>query len=224
MNKAIPAHPPPAPSDFSGSGKHGRRYYFDSRINSLVVFVSEGDFYVSTSPYEVLSTVLGSCIAVCIWDPVAGCGGMNHFLLPSNTAPSDGLPSSELRFGSYSIERLVNALIARGATRERLEVKIFGGANIADSRNNHGHANADFVENYLKRERLKVVASSLRGTSARRVRYHAASGKARIGILNGKKAGRLVADEAQWASRIATTEPQRNFELFAQDVRVNRPS
>src|SRR3990172_4693899 len=108
----------------------GRRFYFDQRLNSLVVWVSEGEFYVSTSPYEILSTVLGSCIAVCILDPVSCCVGMNHFLLPSQPYASDDLPSAELRFGSYSIERLVNALIARGARRERLEVKVFGGANM----------------------------------------------------------------------------------------------
>lgn len=210
----FPVRPPPDNQDFDGSGKRGRRYYFDNRINSLVVFVSEGDFYVSTSPYEVLSTVLGSCIAVCIWDPIAGCGGMNHFLLPTQTSPSDGLPSSELRFGSYSIERLVNALIARGAVRERLEVKIFGGANIADTQSNYGHANADFVEQYLKRERLTVVASSLRGTNARRVRYHAASGRARVSMIGGDRAMQLIADEAQLATRVTVPGLSRRVEIF----------
>lgn len=212
----------PLQTAFKGGGTMRRRVYFDSKLNSLVVFVSEGDFYVSTSPYEVLTTVLGSCIAVCIWDPVAGCGGMNHFLLPVQTSPSDGLPSAELRFGSYSIERLVNALISRGAIRERMEVKVFGGANMSTTQGNHGHANADFVEAYLERERLKVVAKSLRGTSARRVRFYASTGRARVRQIQSDKAAELMRTEARLASSLWTAKPAQSVEIFDPSIEIER--
>jgi chemotaxis protein CheD len=198
-----------------------RRFYFDTQLNALVVSVCQGHFYVSSSPYEVLSTVLGSCIAVCMRDPIAGCGGMNHFLLP--TAPEvdqlDGLPSASLRFGSYSIERLTNALIARGAARERLEVKVFGGANVLSSGGNVGHANADFVEAYLKRERLTVVASSLRGASARRVRYYPASGRAQMSEVAGEAPAEIAASERSLAAHLEYAEIPTRVEIFARPHR-----
>ena len=64
------------------------------------VWVSQADYCVSSRPGDVLSTILGSCIAVCIRDPLIACGGMNHFLLPDAPQPTDGLPSMELRYGS----------------------------------------------------------------------------------------------------------------------------
>ncbi len=202
---------PPSGND----GASRRRFYFDQRLNSLIVWVSEGEFYVSTSPFEMLSTVLGSCIAVCIRDPISGCGGMNHFLLPAKSTHTPDPSSADLRFGSYSIERLVNALIARGARRDRLEVKVFGGANMRiGAGSNHGHANADFVESYLERERLKVVASCLRGTAARRVRYHAATGRAQARVVTGTASTSILATEAQLANRLPGTVSNKRVEIF----------
>jgi chemotaxis protein CheD len=146
---------------------------------------------------------------------------MNHFLLPSQTYPTDEFPSAELRFGSYSIERLVNVLVSRGALRERMEVKVFGGANMLNSQGNHGHANADFVEAYLQRERLNVVASSLRGAKARRVRYHPASGQARISELRNDKSGTLASREEQLAKRIRFLGAPRAVEIFDPNIQID---
>jgi chemotaxis protein CheD len=193
-----------------------RRFYFDIQLNALVVSVCQGHFYVSSSPYEVLS-----CIAVCMRDPIAGCGGMNHFLLPSarDVDQSDGLPSASLRYGSYSIERLTNALISRGAIRERLEVKVFGGANVLSSGGNVGHTNADFVEAYLQRERLTVVASSLRGTSARRVRYYPATGRAQMSEVSGEAPAEIALGERSLAAHLDYAEAPTRVEIFANPRR-----
>jgi len=199
-----------------------RRFYFDSRLNSLVVLVSQGHFYVSSSPVEILSTVLGSCVAVCMRDPVAGCGGMNHFLLPAQRERPDGLPSASLLYGSYSIERLTNALIARGAVRQRLEVKVFGGANVLNGTTNFGHANADFVEAYLSREGLTIAARSLRGLNARRIRYYPASGRAQVCEVVGGNPARIAVSETRLASALKLDEDASRVEIFEPRMRVKR--
>ena len=139
--------------------------------------VSQGGYRVSSDRDATLTTTLGSCIAVCIRDPVILCGGMNHFVLPENQDRRMGVHSFAMRYGSYSIERLINHIIARGGVRARLEIKVFGGGNMFESQARIGDRNADFVESYLEAEGLPIVAADLRGNQARSVRYNAVTGR-----------------------------------------------
>jgi len=135
--------------------------------------VIQGEYRVSSDPELVLTTILGSCVAACIRDPVVGVGGMNHFLLPGD----DG--SSGLRYGVQSMELLVNALLRRGARRDRLEVKLFGGARLIDGLTDVGTQNAGFAERFVRDEGLIHAGGSLRGDRARRIQYWPVSGRAR---------------------------------------------
>jgi chemotaxis protein CheD len=124
--------------------------------------------------------VLGSCVAVCVRDPDLKIGGMNHFLLPNAAENVAQSVSNDLRYGSYSIERLINSIMSHGGRRDRLEIKIFGGANMASDFSKVGGKNADFVCRYLEREGLSVAAQDLRGTSARRVMFFPQTGKVMV--------------------------------------------
>jgi chemotaxis protein CheD len=94
------------------------------RPASLVI--TQGEFAVGDSPDMVISTILGSCVAVCLRDPILRIGGMNHILLPNAAGGRIGAVS----FGASDMERLMNALLKRGAMRSRLEAKVFGGAAV----------------------------------------------------------------------------------------------
>jgi chemotaxis protein CheD len=85
--------------------------------------VLQGEFRIGTAPEDVLTTVLGSCVATCLHDPVAGLGGLNHFLLPEG---GDGRAGSQ-KFGLNLMELLINALLKAGARRERLVAKLLHG-------------------------------------------------------------------------------------------------
>lgn len=171
-----------------------------------LVWVRQGEFEVTDRECDILTTILGSCIAVCMRDPVARCGGMNHFVLPYKAGPADSLPGLQLRYGSYSIERLVNALLARGARKDRLEIKVFGGANVTQFGCNIGGSNADFVEAYLEREGLRVVARHLRGTSPRKLRYSPLIGTVQMKACHPSTVSPELSREAQlmqscWSGR-----------------------
>jgi chemotaxis protein CheD len=172
----------PAATEGSASPGAERRRYYDPILKVNVVQVFQGDFYVSTREGEMLATVLGSCVAACIRDPVAGVGGMNHFLLPDKGGDNNpDLPfSASLRYGSYSMEQLINGILGAGGRRERLEVKIFGGANVLAGLRGIGHQNAEFVERYLKDEGFRIMGSDLRGTLPRKVQYFPATGVVRM--------------------------------------------
>ena len=200
-------------ADFSVAQADGRRLQFDREMNALLVWVGQADYYVSSSPNEIIVTVLGSCIAVCLHDPFTGYGGMNHFVLPEDTGVG-GLAGFEMRYGSYSIERLVNTLVSKGAKRERLEAKVFGGANVLAGKSNVGHRNADFVEDYLKREGLKIKSQHLRGSLARKVRYFPTTGRVQLTELGRDAALPIVTSESQLSRAYNLARNLGSVEIF----------
>jgi chemotaxis protein CheD len=141
--------------------------------------VIRGEQLVSSDPAVVLVTVLGSCVSACIRDPIAGVGGMNHFLLPG---------ASENRrvgisHGVHAMELLVNDLLRHGARKERLEAKLFGGARMLEGLTDVGAQNASFAERFLKDEGIAYVGGSVRGEYARRVQFWPSAGRGRQMLL-----------------------------------------
>ncbi len=112
-----------------------------------------------------MTTVLGSCVSVCLIDPLFHVGGMNHFLLP--TGKTGGTTSAS--YGVNAMELLINDMIKAGAHHRRLRAHIFGGARMMSGLGNIGDKNAEFARDFLTREGIRIVSTSTGGTSARRV-------------------------------------------------------
>jgi chemotaxis protein CheD len=196
---------PSADSDILGFVSLKRRFYFDPRLNATMVWVGQGDFYVTQNPNEVLTTILGSCVAVCVRDPDMHIGGINHFLLPEAGAAKSGTITNDLRYGSYSIERLINTIMAHGGRREKLEIKIFGASSISLDNAQIGETNAKFVEDYFNREGLSVLAKDLRGQLPRRLMYYPSTGKAMVAYTRDASANKIFAIERKLASTSNST-------------------
>lgn len=139
------------------------------------VTVVQGDYFVTSDPNITITTVLGSCVAVCLYDTTAGVGGMNHFLLANQETAS----SKDLKYGVNAMELLINRVLQAGAERACLEAKLFGGARITDHSRDIGGSNANFAIQFLEREGITCVSQSLRGTKARRVRFYPTTGAAK---------------------------------------------
>ena len=158
----------------------------DPRHGRDVVKLGPGDHAISALPETLLLTVLGSCVSACIRDPVAGVGGMNHFMLPDSPDGRWGRAAFSLRYGNFAMEKLINDILVQGGRRERLEVKAFGGARIGPDTSAIGSRNAEFVVDYLTAENIRLVASDLRGNRARRLAYLPVSGRAFVVELPGQ--------------------------------------
>ena len=158
------------------------------------VHIIQGEYKVVDDPDVVLSTILGSCVAACLRDPVAGVGGMNHFLLPGSggTTSSGG---DATRYGVHLMELLINGLLKKGARRDRLEAKIFGGAKTIASFSNVGEQNTAFATQFLKDEGIPIVSSSPGGDHGRKLEYWPVSGRARQYPLTGAETQNTVALE-----------------------------
>lgn len=143
-----------------------------STSSPRIISVIQGEYAVSGETGAAMSTVLGSCVAACLYDPVKQVGGMNHFLLPEAKSGD----SQNVKYGAYLMELLINDLLKMGAQRHRLKVKLAGGAKMSKFLGDVGEKNIAFVRKYLSNEGLPVQWQSLGGLQARRIHFFPATG------------------------------------------------
>ncbi len=155
----------------------------------LIAKLLPGDFYV-TCEDEVLDTVLGSCVSACIRNPRLHIGGMNHFMLPRPSGHGndtwDSLAGRATRYGTASMEQLINRILSAGGHRNDLEVKIFGGGKVLASLTDVGDHNVTFVREFLKQEGLRVTSEDVGDTHPRHVQYFPISGRVRVRHLTSR--------------------------------------
>ncbi len=156
-----------------------------------------GGVHASREPV-VLKTLLGSCIAVCLYDPGVRIGGMNHFLLPESTDNSDRDAPS--RFGIHAMDLLIGAMLKLGAVRDRFVAKVFGGGHvlqIAESQNGVPQRNIDFAHRFLKVEAIPILAEDVGGYQPRHVRFETDTGRAFVKRIGDRHlVARLAEEEA----------------------------
>jgi chemotaxis protein CheD len=135
----------------------------------MAININPGGWAVETE--RPISTLLGSCVSVCFYDPKLRLGGMNHFLLPSKRAGASD-DTEVVIAGDFAMEVLFNALLAKGARKERLVAKAFGGGNIISSlRTAIGDRNAEFATEWLAWEGIPLIGSDFGGHWSRKVVY-----------------------------------------------------
>ncbi len=191
--------------------------YWDKYMQMPAAKILPGEFYVS-SQTELITTVLGSCVAACIRDTKLGIGGMNHFMLPKSRSPDGswgGDFATQSRYGNWAMEYLINAILKMGGSRTNLEVKIFGGANVIQSSAVVGTKNIDFVLRYLEDENMAVAAQDLGGVYPRKVMYFPDTGAAKVRRLKDLSNSTIVDRESTYRKRIDGTEEEGgSVELF----------
>jgi len=163
------------------------------RRNRITLFV--GEVAASHLPV-VLDTLLGSCVAVCLYDPVLRAGGMNHILLP-NCRVGDKNP----RCGIHAMELLINELMKLGGERRRFVAKAFGGANVLPGIKMPpvGEGNARFVREFLALERIPLVAERMGGTHAVHLYFHTDTGKVTVQTVDGSSLPKIVDAESRFS-------------------------
>jgi chemotaxis protein CheD len=142
------------------------------------ISIVQGEHRVVAEPGIVISTLLGSCVAVCLQDPVARIGGMNHFLL-SEPGGEAVRREDEQRYGVHAMELLINAMMTHGASRARLRAHLYGGATIIAGLGGIGSSNATFARQFMATEGIRVDRCELEGTQARKVEFMPYEGRVR---------------------------------------------
>ena len=146
------------------------------------VYLHPGQVFVSPDPTEV-TTILGSCVAVCVFDPVLHLGGTNHYVLPHWAG--NGLSSA--RFGNVAVRSLIDKMLALGGQKQNLQAKVFGGACVVAAfrgREEHlGTKNADLALRTLRQEGIPVVADDVGGRRGRKVIFQTDTGVALVRLI-----------------------------------------
>jgi len=152
------------------------------------IYLHPGQLVASATPCSI-STILGSCVAVCVWDEETGIGGMNHFLLPNFA----GRGASSARFGNVAIEMLLNRLSDAGARRYSMRAKLFGGANVLEALRgvggSLGRQNVEVARRILLEAQVPVVAEDVEGDRGRKVIFRTNDGTAMVRLLSGERHG-----------------------------------
>jgi len=178
--------------------------------------IGPGEHHVTRRRQDMILTVLGSCVSACIRDPVARVGGMNHYMLPSS---EDGLwdgGARSMRFGSVAMEQLVNDVVAMGGQRERLEVKLVGGARMFDFDVDVGDRNCLFGLDFIRQAGLSLVSTDLRGTEARQVHYMPCEGRLWVKSLSRTELDTVGPEDVLWPLK-ALQPRQTEFKLETAD-------
>ena len=190
-------------------------FYFDRSFGIEAAKILPGEYYF-TPEDKVIVTVLGSCVAACLRDRVSGIGGMNHFMLPDSGSDAMGLMSASMRYGTYAMEVLINDLLKTGARRENLEAKVFGGGRVLSNFTtlNVGQRNAQFVRDYLKTERIRILAEDLEDIYPRKVYFFPRTGKVLVKKLRKLNNNTIANREQDYANRLKRVPVSGTVDLF----------
>jgi len=183
--------------------------YFDKELQTPAIKLLPADYHVTAEPLALV-TLLGSCVAACLFDPLEGVGGMNHFMLPDGRAGD-----VSARYGANAMELLINELLKQGARRSRLQAKVFGGGNVlrgfADP---IGTRNANFVLEYLAAEAIPVAAQDLGDIHPRKVCFFVQTGRTLVRRLPATREREVADVERAYRSRLTSAPASGGVELF----------
>lgn len=150
-----------------------------SRPTSVYLYPGE---LLATTDALVVSTVLGSCVCVCLWDSATRSGGLNHFLLPQSSREE----GAACRFGQSAMEMLLAKVLALGCDRRNLTARIFGGASqfeASPDRVSIGTQNVAVATRFLEEASVPVVGRETGGTRGRKIVFSIASGDVAVRTL-----------------------------------------
>lgn len=137
-------------------------------------FLYPAALFANTEPYLV-DTILGSCVAVCLYDPIKKIGGVNHYMLPF----WNGTGLASPKYGNIAIQKLIDKMLGFGSKQEHLQAKIFGGGEIIESKTNMfkiGERNIEIAMNTLKDNNIKITGQSVAGKQGRKIRFNTQTG------------------------------------------------
>ncbi len=192
--------------------------YWDKKHNVFSAKLLPGEYYVSKHN-EMINTVLGSCIAACIWDCKRGIGGMNHFMLPLGCEDEHSgreHMTSATRYGNFAMEILINEILKAGGSKNNLVVKLFGGGRVIKSMNSIdiGRKNIDFAHDYLESEGISIISEDTGDIYPRKILFYPATGRVRMKKLYTLHNDTIRKREESYRDKIDHQPVAGDVELF----------
>ncbi|MBU2515366.1 chemotaxis protein CheD [bacterium] len=193
-------------------------------MNEINIFekivIHPGEFY-ATNKEALISTLLGSCVSACLFDPVNKVLGMNHFLLSSEKYKKngDGFSTPSGRYGVNAMELLINKMYQLGAVRSHLKAKAFGGSTLQRFNNgktsvgNVGEANLKFVREFLANEKIPLMAEDMGGTRGRTIYFDSRDYSVYVRKHQAVKLVEIFERERQYSERLNNNQTEANTNI-----------
>lgn len=176
---------------------------FSPKFNRNMVIIYPGEYHVS--PVDIIATVLGSCISVCIKDNKTGIGGMNHFMLPGDVRSEDMFLSASAKYGMFAMEQLINDMLKKGGSQKHFQAKVFGGGHVLNFRKTDGNvpeSNIDFVRAFLKMEQIDIVKEDVGGYTGRKILYFPDTAKVLLKRLKSTVDSKIIEAEQAYKTKL----------------------
>lgn len=187
------------------------------------VIIEPGEYHTSLTA-RLITSVLGSCVSVCLKDESVGVSGMNHFLLPDASGGSALLVSDSGGVGVYAMELLINEMICLGAQRERLWAMVYGGAQLPGTPKGQERiaaANVRFATSYLEMERIVIRSQDVGGHHGRRITFDCGSGKVLAQRVAEDQLEAIAQAEQDYRTRAASATSDLDFALFEPEATID---
>jgi chemotaxis protein CheD len=191
----------------SSTFAHIKKYY-DKVNNCNTAKLLPGEFYVTTQQ-EMITTVLGSCVSACVYDPFRKIGGMNHFMLPGSES-GDG----SARYGLFAMESLVNEILKLGCRKSDLKAKLFGGGQIIEKMTDVGQKNIRFAKTFLFSEGIPLESHDLGLIYPRKVNFFPLTGKAMVKRLQTLHNTTIEDREIEYMTSLNKAPVSGDIDLF----------
>src|SRR5208337_2584360 len=159
-----------------------------TRLGKKIKIIQPGEYHVSAED-EMIGTLLGSCVSVCLHDRLAQVSGMNHFMLPGRIVQADIFQDRTARYGITAINELLNQMEAVGASRENLTAKVFGGGHVivtAFETSTLPTDNIRLARVMLELEDIPIEEMDVGGSHGRKILMEAKTGRVYLKNLSRK--------------------------------------
>ncbi|MFC3093400.1 chemoreceptor glutamine deamidase CheD [Alteromonas sediminis] len=180
--------------------------YYDRYFQRQAVKILPGEFY-ATAEKTLIVTVLGSCLSVCLRDPLTAICGMNHFLLPFEYSAGATTKKNQFQYGDVAVGKLITEMVKLGASESHIEAKVFGAANLMQGLNmsNVGQSSADFVLAYLRYKEIPLIASDLLDQFPRKVYFFPETGEVKVKKIKNLNNTTILDRESEYRMRLRQT-------------------
>lgn len=188
--------------------------YFDTHFGLEATKLLPGEMLATREDW-LLVTVTGSCVVLCLHDPMAAVGGMVHFMVPDLDASATDM-HAPARYASHMLETLIDALLLQGARRERLVAFLYGGANILRGLHlgSPGERNVLFTRNYLSQEGIALHDEAVLAMTPRKIYFQARRGRAKIRSIREAHNRTIFERELEYRHRLRQTQWPQEGEIF----------
>lgn len=187
--------------------------HYNNKFQIDMVNINPGEYFVSKEEI-IISTVLGSCVAVAFHDPVNKIGGLNHFMLPGNVNKDNFYMTESGKYGMFAMELLVNDLIKKGAQRRNLIAKVFGGGSVLRTTESYTGKipkdNIEFAFKYLETEKFRIETSDVGGRHARKILYFPFTNKILLKRITGNLITAVEEEEEEYLTKIKKQAAKKN--------------